>query len=128
MAERTLEAPPVNPEVEPYFEAAKNGKLMYGYCQDTNQPFFFPRAVSPFTLSNNVEMREASGRGTVYTYSVMRRTQVPYAIAYVELDEGPMMMTNIVDCDLDQIRVGMPVQVVFKDAAEGWKIPCFKPA
>ena len=61
-------------------------------------------------------MQEASGSGEVYSYSIMRRAEVPYAIAYVRLSEGATMMTNIVDCDFDEIKVGMPVRLVFKDA------------
>jgi uncharacterized OB-fold protein len=50
---------------------------------------------------------------------------VPYAIAYVRLTEGTTMMTNIVDCDFDHIRVGMPVKLVFKDSPEGYPLPMF---
>ena len=66
-----------------------------------------------------IEWRAASGKGTIYTYSVMRRAKEPYAIAYVTLAEGPTMMTNIVDCDFDALRVGQPVNVVFKDTENG---------
>ena len=65
----------------------------------------YPRAICPFCFSDKTEWSEASGKGTIYTYSVMRRAPVPYAIAYVTLDEGPTMMTNIVDCDLDKLEV-----------------------
>ncbi len=64
----------------------------------------------------------------VYSYSVMRRAEIPYAIAYVTLDEGVTMMTNIVDCDLDQIRVGQRVRLVFKPTEGGPPVPAFTPA
>ncbi|MDB5452151.1 MAG: DNA-binding protein, partial [Caulobacteraceae bacterium] len=62
---------------------------------------------------------ESGGQGVIYSYSVTRRgTPTPYCIAYVTLDEGPTMMTNIVDCDLDQVRIGQRVQVVFKPTGD----------
>jgi hypothetical protein len=73
-------------------------------------------------------MQEAKGSGEVYSYSVMRRAKTPYAIAYVRLTEGATMMTNIVDCDFDDIRVGMPVKLVFRDSAEGYPLPMFTKA
>jgi uncharacterized OB-fold protein len=70
----------------------------------------------------------ASGRGTVYSYSVMRRVPIPYALAYVTLAEGVSMMTNIVDGDLDAIRIGQPVTVAFKPSDGGPPVPMFRPA
>jgi uncharacterized OB-fold protein len=72
-------------------------------------------------------LQQASGNGVIYTYSVMRRTPTPYAIAYVTLAEGPTMMTNIVDCDLDQIRIGQTVRLVFKESDGGPPVPMFTP-
>ncbi len=72
--------------------------------------------------------RRPSGRGTIYSYSVMRRAPVPYAIAYVTLEEGVTMMTNIVDCDFDALRIGQPVRVVFKPTDGGPPVPMFTPA
>jgi uncharacterized OB-fold protein len=73
-------------------------------------------------------MHAAKGTGDVYSYSIMRRAKVPYAIAYVRLSEGATMMTNIVDCDFDDIQVGMPVKLVFRDSPEGYKLPMFTKA
>jgi uncharacterized OB-fold protein len=71
---------------------------------------------------------EASGHGTIYSYSVFRRAPIPYVIAYVTLAEGPTMMTNIVDCDLDAIRIGQAVRVAFKPTDGGPPVPMFAPA
>lgn len=103
----------VDPTNKPYFDAAREGKLLIGKCNDTGKVFWYPRGASPFTLSNNVEMVEAKGTGTIYTYTVMR-TKEPYCVAYVELDEGVRVFTNIVDCDLDALKIGQKVKVVFK--------------
>ena len=75
-----------------------------------------------------MQWREASGRGTIYSYSVMRRAKDPYVIAHVTLAEGPTMLTNIVDCDFDQVRIGQPVTVVFKETENGPPAPMFRPA
>ena len=97
-------------------------------CGDTGRFFWYPRKVSPFTLSGNVETVEAAGTGEIYTYSIMRRSDPQYAIGYVRLDEGITMMTNFVDCDFDSLAVGMRVRVVFVEAEGGQKVPCFTPA
>ncbi|HEY2539743.1 MAG TPA: OB-fold domain-containing protein, partial [Stellaceae bacterium] len=88
---------------------------------------YYPRALCPFCFSDQTELQQASGNGVIYTYSVMRRTPVPYAIGYVTLAEGPTIMTNIVDCDLDQIRIGQPVRLVFKPSDGGPPVPMFTP-
>src|SRR5271163_1581744 len=102
------------PETEAYWTAAKSGKLLIKKCEACGELHFYPRALCPFCFSDRTVWQEASGRGVIYSFSVMRRTKVPYALAYVTLAEGPAMMTNIVDCDLDTIRIGQAVRVVFK--------------
>ena len=77
------------------------GKFLLRKCTACGEAHCYPRTLCPFCFSDKTEWVEASGKGTIYTYSVMRRAPVPYAIAYVTLAEGPTMMTNIVDCDLD---------------------------
>ncbi len=72
--------------------------------------------------------KNASGKGTIYSFSVMKRAEVPYCIAYVTLEEGPTMMTNIVDCDLDTLKIGQPVSVTFVPSEGGPPMPMFKPA
>jgi uncharacterized OB-fold protein len=74
-----------------------------------------------------VEWVACSGRGTVYSFSILRRVEVPYCLAYVTLDEGPSMMTNIVDCDLDGIRIGDRVRLVFHDSVGGQPVAMFTP-
>ena len=126
--ERKITAPAVNPETEHFWDAAAQGKLLYKKCGACGEPHFYPRTYCPFCFSDNTEWQEASGRGTVYTYSVMRRALVPYCIAYVTLAEGPTMMTNIVDCDLDTVRIGQAVRLVFKPSEGGPPVPMFTPA
>ncbi|HUS98393.1 MAG TPA: Zn-ribbon domain-containing OB-fold protein [Hyphomicrobiaceae bacterium] len=126
--QRTIASPNPNAETQKYWDAAAEGKLLIQKCKDTGKFFCYPRARSPFTLSDNVEWVEAKGTGEVYTFSVMKRSKTPYAIAYVRLDEGVTMMTNIVDTDLDAIKIGQKVKVVFKPTEDGPPVPMFTPA
>ncbi len=128
MPERKISAPAVNLETQPYWDAAAEGKLLIKKCTACGEPHFYPRSHCPFCFSDKTEWVEASGQGIVYTYSVMRRAPIPYAIAYVTLAEGPTMMTNIVDCDLDSIKIGQPVRLVFKPSEGGPPVPMFTPA
>lgn len=127
-AERKIPAPEANPETRPFWEAAAEGRLLIGKCASCGKPHYYPRAICPLCGSDATAMIQASGRGVIYSYSVMRRVPVPYALAYVTLDEGVTMMTNIVDCDLDAIRIGQRVKVVFKPSEGGPPVPMFTPA
>ncbi len=126
--DRKIAAPVPNPENARYFEATAQGKLLYKKCRSCGEPHFFPRALCPHCFSADTEWLEACGRGTIYTYSICRRVgPTPFAIAYVTLEEGVSMMTNIVDCDLDAIRCGQAVKVVFKPTDGGPPVPMFAP-
>ena len=126
-SDRVIPPPPTSPETQPFWEAAGQGKLLLKRCTGCGELHHYPRAICPFCGSDRTEWTEATGRGTVYSFSVFRRTPTPYAIAYVTLAEGPTMMTNIVDCDLDAIRIGQPVRVVFKPTDGGPPVPMFSP-
>ena len=88
----------------------------------------YPRGLCPHCFCDKLDWKQASGNGKIYTYSVMRRAPEPYVIAYVTLDEGVSMMTNIVDCDFDKVRIDQPVKVVFKASENGQPVPVFSPA
>jgi len=123
--ERAITSPVPFPETEPYWAAAKQGKLLLKRCAACGAYHFYPRKLCPFCFCADTEWREATGEGTIYSFSVMRRAEVPYAIAYVTLAEGPTMMSNIVDCDLEAIRIGQRVRLVFKPAENGQQVPMF---
>jgi uncharacterized OB-fold protein len=78
-------------------------------------------------LSADVENRESSGKGVIYSCSIFHRTERPYALAYVTLEEGPTMMTNIVESNFDLIKVGDAVEVVFVPTQKGTLVPMFRP-
>lgn len=127
--DRKIPAPAVNAENQAFFDAAAAGKLALKKCADCGEHHFYPRAICPHCFSANTVWVDAQGGGSVYTYSVLRRgVPVPYCIAYVTLDEGVTMLTNIVDCDLDAVRIGMKVRVVFKASDGGPPVPMFMPA
>ncbi|MGH7087727.1 MAG: Zn-ribbon domain-containing OB-fold protein [Stellaceae bacterium] len=125
--ERKILAPQPNPETKAFWDAAAAGRFMIGKCDACGATHYYPRALCPFCFSDRTRLEQASGEGAIYTYSVMRRTPVLYAIAYVTLAEGPTMMTNIVDCDLDRVRIGQKVKLVFKPTEGGPPVPCFTP-
>ncbi len=117
----------IHPEIQGFFEAAAGGRLLLKRCLACNELHYYPRAVCPFCAHGRTEWVESPGRGTIYSYSVMRRAPQPYAIAYVTLDEGVTLLTNLVDCDFDALRIGAPVRVVFKPRGE-LTVPMFTPA
>ena len=126
--ERPLGAPIVDAATEPYWNAAKEGVLRIKRCTACTKLHWYPRALCPYCLGDT-EWVDASGLGTIYSVSVTRRAgPVPYAIAYVKLDEGVTMLTNIVDCDLDALGIGDRVKVSFKAAEGDFAVPMFTPA
>lgn len=127
MAERKIPAPTPTPETEPFWQAAREGRFLIRVCRTCERAHWYPRALCPFCFSENTEWREASGRGSIYTFSIMRRAKEPYAIAYVKLDEGPMMMTNIVDSDFENIAIDQQVELVFRETEDGPPVPVFRP-
>jgi uncharacterized OB-fold protein len=126
MHDRKMQAPPVTPESAPFLAAASDGKFLIRRCVACGKAHWYPRALCPFCFGATA-WEEASGRGEIYSFSVMRRVDPPFALAYVTLAEGPTMMTNLVDCDFDALRIGQPVKLVFKPAEDGAPVPCFTP-
>jgi uncharacterized OB-fold protein len=116
------------PETGPFWEAAQAGRLLLKACRQCDRPHWYPRVVCPFCRSDDLEWRAASGEGSIYSYSVVRRAAQPYVLAYVALAEGPVMLTNIVECDMDALRIGQRVGVRFRQAEEGRMYPVFVPA
>jgi uncharacterized OB-fold protein len=126
-------APVVNPETRPFWEATAAGRLVLARCDDCGETIWYPRTVCPKCRSTGISWVDASGRGEIYSFTVIRRGEgpyrdaAPYVLAYVELDEGPRIMTNIVGADAASLRVGQPVEVVFHDTGEGSALARFRP-
>lgn len=118
-------APEVYEEHRAFWAAAKQGTLLIGYCQACQDAHYYPRTFCPHCHSEDVQLQPSTGLGEVYTYSVMRHG-TPYVIAFVKLDDGPIIMTNIVDCDVEQVSIGQRVRVVFKETTDAEiVVPCF---
>ncbi len=121
----------------PYWDAAREGRLVMQECQECGRLQHPPLPACPdcHCHGSRLGWREVSGTGTVYTYTVVRHPthfafadQIPYVVAIVALAEGPWLVTGITGCPPDQVRVGMPVRAVFREVAEGVTLPYFEPA
>jgi uncharacterized protein len=118
-------------DTKEFWEGAKRGKLMLQFCTETKRFQHFPRPVSLSTGRKTVEWREASGYGTVYSWTVTRspwpghEQRIPYICAYVELDEGVRFLCNLVDCEENEIEIGMPVEVRWDRLTEEITFPDF---
>ena len=125
---RKVPAPSINPENKPFFDAAAEGKLLIKKCNSCGRNHFYPRSLCPHCFSDRTEWLPCKGTGTVYTYSVLKAVQDPYCIAYVTLEEGVTILTNLIDCDFDRVAIGMKVKAVFRPTEGGAPVPMFTPA
>ena len=124
---RKVPVPAINVESKPFWDATAQGRLLVKRCRACRQVHWYPRSKCPFCHSLDTAWEDSPGTGVIYSFSVMRRVDPPYAFAYVTLDEGVTLITNIVDCDLDALAIGQRVKVVFRDTGEGCAIPYFTP-
>jgi uncharacterized protein len=129
-----FDLPTPDAETEPFWDACKEGRFLLKHCNACGEDSFYPRPFCPKCWSADVEWKQASGDGQVYTFSVVRQNdlppfpeRVPYVAAIVELDEGPRVMTNIDTSELDTVTIGMRVHVDFKPISDDVTIPVFKP-
>ncbi len=127
--------PRIDEESKGFWEACQRHELYVQKCRACGTFRYYPRAVCPACLSSDTQWVLSSGRGTVYTYTVTYqnlapgfRDELPYVLAYVELEEGVRMLTNIVGCAAEDVSIGMPVEVSFEDINGGIALPKFKPA
>jgi uncharacterized OB-fold protein len=126
-------APTPSPETAEFWSATAEGRLLLKRCNDCATVIWYPKALCPQCHSMDTSWFDAAGTGHVYSFTVSRRGEgayreaAPYVLAYVELDEGPRLMTNIVDCDPETVSVGQRVRVVFDDTGEGSALIRFAP-
>lgn len=131
---RRLE-PPVTATTAPFWDATRDERLLVQWCESCDEAIFYPREVCPSCLGSDLTWRESDGRATVYAVSVQHRAgnpfmadRVPYAVALVDLDDGIRMMTNVVDCDPDEVTIGQRVAVCWEPMSDGRNLPQFRPA
>lgn len=126
--------PRPNAETREFWEATREGRLLLGRCDACARVIWYPRAFCPACHSDSTSSFEASGAGTVYSYTVVRRGRgawrevSPYVVAYVELDEGPRLLTNLVDVDPDAVEIDMRVSIRFDRSENGYGLARFAPA
>jgi uncharacterized OB-fold protein len=133
MSEYTKPLPKPTLTSRPFWEAAKRHELILQRCGACSRFIYYPRDRCPNCLSDQLEWQKVSGRGTLYSYTVVRRAATrsfadkPYVLAIVELDEGPRMTTNL-EASPDNIKIGMPVVVRFDDVTPDHTLVKFRPA
>lgn len=127
--------PRIDEENRPWWEALQRHELYVQRCRECGALRYYPRAQCTECLSPRTEWLRCSGKGTIYTFTVTNQNQVPgfreslpYVMAYVELAEGLKMLSNIVDCHPEEVKIGMPVEVVFDDATPEVTLAKFRPA
>jgi len=135
MSQTATKPVPVPDEISaPFFKGAREGKLMLQHCSGCERWSFPVRERCPHCFAARLEWRQASGRGTLYTFTVMHQVMnpgfasaVPYNVAQVDLEEGVRIVSNVVGIRNDALRVGMKLEAVFEDVGESVSLPKFRP-
>ena len=127
MADRKIPAPRVLPESLPYWQAADEGRLLLKECRGCGKLHHYPRDICPHCLSDDTAWVDAAGTGSVYSFSTMGQGDAAYTLAFVTLDEGVTLMTNLVDAAPAEFAIGQRVKVVFKPSDGGHAVPMFTP-
>ncbi len=115
-----------NPDLAFFWEATKKQVMLLPHCQDCGKTHWYPRLFCPFCFSSELEWKESSGKATLYAATTLSKAAEPYIVAYIELAEGPLMLTNIVECSLDQLKIGAPLQLAFSPLSSGYLLPVFQ--
>ena len=126
----------MNQEVsQPFWDATKRHELLMPRCKNCSNMFFYPREQCPNCYSDNTDWVPVTGMGRLYSYTVIYQpanpvfqTETPYIYAIVQLNEGPRFPTNLVDCDIDSVKIDMRVEVVFEDITNEVTLVKFRPA
>lgn len=126
--------PVVNPWARPFWDGTRAGKLLIQHCEECGRHVFYPRIACPHCSSDRLGWIEASGKGRIYSYTVVYNNapsafaaDVPYVVAVIDLVEGVRMLSNVVDCELDRLACDMPVQVTFERLNDEFTLPRFRP-
>ena len=135
MTAMRFDIPSPDLETQPFWDGCKEGRFLIRHCNACGEDHFYPRPFCPTCWSDDVAWKEASGRATLYTFSIVHQNdlppfgeRVPYVAAIVDLEEGPRVMTNIEGVDHDALRIGMPLVVDYKPISDDVTIAIFRPA
>ncbi len=136
MAEEEYRKPLPQPSdvSRPFWEGTQAHELRLQHCRDCGKHIFYPRAICPFCLSERLEWITATGKGKLYSYTVVRRSMhpafqddIPYVLGIVELEEGPRLTTNIIGVEPEEVRVDMPVRAAYDDVTPDATLLKFEP-
>lgn len=126
--------PVVQPWAQPFWDAARRHELVLQHCSACDRAIHYPRVACPHCGSANLDWRRASGRGTLYSFTVVEANapsafiaDLPYVVAIVSLAEGVRMLSNVVDCDPRDLQCDQPVEVVFERLDDDFTLPKFRP-
>ena len=125
--------PNITPLTRPFWDACKEGRFLIPRCNSCGQHFFRPEVACTHCFSTEWQWVGASGRGSLYSYSIVHKApapgfKTPLVLAVVELEEGCFMFSNLIGCEHADIRIGMRLQVSFDNVAPGVDLPRFRPA
>ena len=132
MEEKTRPLPTPTSITQHFWDTVDAEAMEIPRCRTCGKPHFYPHALCPNCMSPDLEYIPVSGRGTVYTYTVIRSPQPafkglePYVVANVELEEGVRMMANVLTDDADSVGIGTKVRLVYQELAPGTKLPQFE--
>lgn len=127
--------PTINILTRPFWEGTKRHELLLQRCRECGRYRFPPRVICPGCISEEFDWIPASGRGAVYTYTVVYRSpmpsfdaDLPYVIGIIELEEGARVMSHVIGCRPEEVKVGLSVQLVFEDVSDEVSLYKFQPA
>ena len=134
MPEHRKPLPDVTGESRPFWDGCRRHELLLQRCRACGMTQYYPRGACASCWGVDLEWQPSAGRGTVYTFTVVHRSQapgfqdaLPYVLAYVELEEGVQVLTSLVGCEPAAVRIGLPVRVTFEDLTPEVAIPRFTP-
>jgi uncharacterized protein len=136
MSQATSKPIPIPDEISaPFFDGAREGRLMLQHCPSCAGWSFPVRERCPHCFAAGLQWRQASGRGTLYTFAIMHQVMnpgfaasVPYNVCQIDLEEGVRMIANVIGISNDALRIGMKLEAVFEDLGETIHVPKFRPA
>jgi uncharacterized OB-fold protein len=137
--EASKPVPEINPITQPFWEGAARNALVLQRCAECTAYTWTPRPICVECGSDRLDWTPVSGRGAVYSFTVIRQVagrgsskafekDIPYVVAWIDLDEGPRIVSNLTGCPVDEVSIGMPVSVVFEEASPGIWLPKFRAA
>ncbi len=126
--------PEPSPVTEPFWQGLRKREVRIQRCEQCQRYVFYPRTLCPYCLSETLEWVRASGKGRVYSYTIVRRAmhpafqaEVPYVFAIIELEEGVRLASNVINCRPEDLRVDMPVKAVYHDVTSEITLLKFEP-